>query len=156
MPGDVAANLFDLSKPAISFAENVRDHIPTQGSLIYTVWDQSDTFIYVGIAGLQKDLSKRSPLSRMVSHASGVRSGDQFCVYIHDFYVIPDLVQKGVYEPSKGLLDRMTKQYIHEHLFYRFVIFDGDDSDRVVRDLENELKRGGYGFPSPVLNGVER
>jgi len=34
------------------------------------------------------------------------------------------------------------------------VIFDGDDSDRVVRDLENELKRGGYGFPPPVLNGV--
>jgi len=36
----------------------------------------------------------------------------------------------------------------------RRVIFDGDDSDRVVRDLENELKRGGYGFPPPVLNGV--
>jgi hypothetical protein len=74
----------DLSQPSISFSENVRDHIPNKGSLIYTVWDKDDSFLYVGIADLQRDLAKRFPLSRMISHASGVRGGDQFCVYIHD------------------------------------------------------------------------
>lgn len=146
----------DLSQPSISFSENVRDHIPNKGSLIYTVWDKDDNFLYVGIAGLQRDLTKRSPLSRMISHASGVRSGDQFCVYIHDFYVVPKLVETGVYEPSKGLLDRLTKAYIHENLFYRFQTVEGSDSDRKVRDMENEIKRGAYGFPAPELNGVDR
>ena len=146
----------DLSQPSISFSENVRDHIPNKGSLIYTVWDKDDSFLYVGIAGLQRDLAKRSPLSRMISHASGVRSGDQFCVYIHDFYVVPKLVEMGVYEPSKGLLDKLTKAYIHENLFYRFQVIEGPDSDRKVRDMENEIKRGTYGFPAPVLNGVDR
>jgi hypothetical protein len=143
----------DLSQPSISFSENIRNHIPNKGSLIYTVWDKDDSFLYVGIAGLQRDLAKRSPLSRMISHASGVRSGDQFCVYIHDFYVVPKLVETGVYEPSKGLLDRLTKAYIHENLFYRFQAIEGPDSDRKVRDMENEIKRGAYGFPAPFLNG---
>ena len=146
----------DLSQPSISFSENVRDHIPDKGSLIYTVWDKDDNFLYVGIAGLQRDLAKRSPLSRMISHASGVRSGDQFCVYIHDFYVVPKLVETGVYEPSRGLLDRLTKAYIHENLFYRFQAVEGSDSDRKVREMENEIKRGAFGFPAPVLNGVDR
>ena len=146
----------DLSQPSVSFSENVRDHIPNKGSLIYTVWDQNDTFLYVGIAGLQKDLAKRSPLSRMISHASGVRSGDQFCVYVHDFYVVPKLVETGVYEPAKGLLDKLTKAYIHENLFYRFQVIEGSDSDRKVRDMENEIKHGAYGFPAPVLNGADR
>ena len=143
----------DLSQPSISFSENVRDHIPNKGSLIYTVWDKDENFLYVGIAGLQRDLAKRSPLSRMISHASGVRSGDQFCVYIHDFYVVPKLVETGVYEPSKGLLDKLTKAYIHENLFYRFQAIEGSDSDRKVRDMENEIKRGAYGFSAPFLNG---
>ena len=143
----------DLSQPSISFSENVRNHILNKGSLIYTVWDKDDSFLYVGIAGLQRDLAKRSPLSRMISHASGVRSGDQFCVYIHDFYVVPKLVEMGVYEPSKGLLDKLTKAYIHENLFYRFQVIEGPDSDRKVRDMENEIKRGAYGFPAPILNG---
>ena len=145
----------DLSQQSISFSENVRNHIPNKGSLIYTVWDKDDSFLYVGIAGLQRDLAKRSPLSRMISHASGVRSGDQFCVYIHDFYVVPKLVETGVYEPSKGLLDKLTKAYIHENLFYRFQVIEGSDSDRKVRDMENQIKRGAYGFPAPVLNGVD-
>ena len=88
----------------------------------------------------------------MISHASGVRSGDQFNVYIHDFYVIPTLVQSGNYEPAKGVLDKLTKDYIHQNLSYRFVSVQSDDSDVIVRSLEKQIQSGAFGL-TPKLNG---
>jgi hypothetical protein len=32
-------------------------------------------------------------------------------------------------------------------------VFEDADSDRIVRDLENQIKRGAFGFPPPALNG---
>ena len=148
---DVSA-LFDSSISPISFSEDPRRHIPKKGSIIYSVWDKDEKFIYIGISGLQKSLEKRSPLSRMISHASGRRSGDQFCIYIHDFYVIPKLIEKGEYSPSIGVLDKLTKDFIQSNLSYRFVGFETDDSDEIVRSLENQIKSGAFGF-SPSLNG---
>ena len=147
------SKLFDNSIKPISFAEDPRKYISNNGSIIYSVWDKEDKFIYIGISGLQKSLKKRSPLSRMVSHCSGMRSGDQFCVYIHDFYVIPKLIQQGEYTASKGFLDKLTKEYIHNNLSYRFVSFNSDDSDEIVRKLENKIKIGALGF-IPILNGT--
>ena len=147
------SKLFDNSIKPISFAEDPRKYISNNGSIIYSVWDKEDKFIYIGISGLQKSLEKRSPLSRMVSHCSGMRSGDQFCVYIHDFYVIPKLIQQGEYTASKGFLDKLTKEYIHNNLSYRFVSFNSDDSDEIVRKLENKIKIGALGF-IPILNGT--
>ena len=145
--------LFDRNSPKISFAEDPRDYIPTNGSIIYSVWNQDEEFIYIGISGLQKSLEKRSPLSRMIAHASGRRSGDQFCIYIHDFYVVTSLVQQGSYRPEKGVLDKLTKEYIQQNLFYRFLSFISYDSDEIVRDLEHKIKSGVLGF-SPILNGT--
>ena len=88
----------------------------------------------------------------MISHASGVRSGDQFNVYIHDFYVISTLVQSGNYEPAKGVLDKLTKDYIHQNLSYRFVSFLSNDSDAIVRSLEKKIQSGSFGL-TPILNG---
>ena len=147
------SKLFDNSIKPISFAEDPRKYISNNGSLIYSVWDKEDKFIYIGISGLQKSLEKRSPLSRMVSHCSGMRSGDQFCVYIHDFYVIPKLIQQGEYTASKGFLDKLTKEYIHNNLYYKFVSFNSDDSDEIVRKLENKIKTGALGL-TPILNGT--
>ena len=149
---DVSA-LFDSSISPISFSEDPRRHIPNKGSIIYSVWDKDEKFVYIGISGLQKSLEKRSPLSRMISHASGRRSGDQFCIYIHDFYVIPKLIEKGEYSPSIGVLDKLTKDFIQNNLSYRFVGFETDDSDEIVRRLENQIKSGAFGF-SPLLNGT--
>ncbi len=146
--------LFDNSIKPISFAEDPRKYISNDGSIIYSVWDKEDKFIYIGVSGLQKSIEKRSPLSRMISHSSGIRSGDQFCIYIHDFYVIPKLIQKGKYSASKGFLDKLTKKYIHENLSYRFVSFNSQDSNEVVRKLENKIKIGRLGF-SPLLNGSD-
>jgi hypothetical protein len=147
------SHLFDSSLGSIEFSEDPRKHIPDNGSIIYSVWDQQQKFIYIGISGLQKSLEKRNPLSRMISHASGLRSGDQFCVYIHDFFVIPNLLKEKSYKPERGSLDKLTKQYIHENLSYRFISFNSDDSDAIVRRLENEIKSGALGL-KPLLNGT--
>ena len=149
---DISA-LFDFSVSPFSFSENPRQYVPNKGSIIYSVWDKDEKFIYIGISGLQKSLEKRSPLSRMISHASGRRSGDQFCIYIHDFYVIPKLIEKGEYSPSIGVLDKLTKDFIQSNLSYRFVGFETDNSDEIVRSLENKIKSGAFGF-SPSINGT--
>ena len=153
LDGHDVSNLFDTSVTPISFSEDPRKLIPKNGSIIYSVWDDNEQFIYIGISGLQKSLEKRNPLSRMISHASGVRSGDQFCVYIHDFFVIPNLMKQKNYKPERGSLDKLTKQYIHENLFYRFISFNSNDSDTIVRRLENEIKSGALGL-KPLLNGT--
>ena len=115
--------LLDTSVRPIRFAEDPRDHIPNQGSIIYSVWDEDENFLYIGISGLQKSLERRNPLSRMVAHASGRRSGDQFCIYIHDFFVVTSLVKSGEFKPTRGALDKLTKDYIHKNLSYRFISY---------------------------------
>ena len=154
LDGHDLSALFDTLISPVSFSEKPSKHIPNKGSIIYLVWDKKENFIYIGISRLQKSLEKRSPLSRMVSHASGRKSGDQFCIYIHDFYVIPKLIEKGQYSPSIGVFDKLTKDFIQSNLSYRFVGFETDDSDEIVRRLENQIKSGAFGF-SPFLNGVD-
>jgi hypothetical protein len=88
--GHDLSDLFDAGKPPHSFKDDPRRIVPDKGSIIYSVWTKKEEFLYIGISGLQKSLDRRNPLSRMQSHASGRRSGDQFCIYIHDLFVIPD------------------------------------------------------------------
>ena len=145
--------LFDFSSSPISFSENPRQYVPNRGSIIYSVWDKDEKFIYIGISGKQKDVKKREPLTRMIKHASGSRSGDQFCVYVQDFHVIPKLVKEGEYTPQKGLLDRLTKEYIHKNLSYRFIPFNTDDSHLIVQMLERKIQSGELGLV-PSLNGT--
>ncbi len=45
------------------------------------------------------------------------------------------------------------KEYIHEHLRYRFKVFQTEDSIQIVRHIETVLKKGAFGFPPPFLNG---
>ena len=154
LDGHNLSPLFDTSVKPVSFAEDPAKHVPNKGSIIYSVWDGKDNFLYIGISGLQRSLDKRSPLFRMVSHASGRRSGDQFCVYIHDFFVVPSLINEGTYTPKKGALDRLTRDYIRKNLSYRFLSFQTANSDKIVRDLEEKIRRGELGI-KPMLNSRE-
>jgi hypothetical protein len=154
LDGHDLSPLFDTRNTPISFGDDPRKYVPNKGSIIYSVWNKDECFLYIGISGLQKSLDKRSPLSRMISHSSGGRSGDQFCIYIHDFYVVPEIVRKGTYEPSNGTLDKLTREYIRTHLSYRFVGFESADSDKIVRNLENQIKSGAFGL-HPILNGIK-
>jgi hypothetical protein len=66
--------------------------IPSGGAGVYTIWDDEGGLVYAGIAG--RNLTGKGLASRLRSHASGRRSGDQFCVYVADHYVLPELTRE--------------------------------------------------------------
>lgn len=148
--------LFSSEVELRPFTTSNINHIPEYGSIIYTVFLDRNEFIYVGIGGLSgKSVKERNPRSRIIQHAQGRRSGDQFCIYIQDFYVIPSIIQKA-YEPKKGYLDTLTKEFIQKRLSYRYIVVQSDDSDKVVRKLERELQSNKHGRGFPKLNGMSR
>ena len=148
------SQLFSESVELQEFSTKNIDHIPTYGSIIYTVFLDRSEFIYVGIGGLSgKSVKERNPRSRIIQHAQGRRSGDQFCIYIQDFYVIPSIINNE-YTPKKGFLDTLTKEFIQSRLTYRYLVLQTEDSDKIVRRLERELQNNEYGFGVPKLNGV--
>ena len=67
------SKLFDLKRPPVSFRDDHTEHIPEYGSMIYTVWDSDEKFIYVGVGGVGK---RKDPRSRINQHGNGARSGD--------------------------------------------------------------------------------
>jgi hypothetical protein len=67
--------------------------------------------------------------------------------------VVPQLDLQQ-YEFVRGGLDRLTKRYIQEELFYRFVVIQNKESIQLVRKIENELKTGFKDFGKPLLNGI--
>jgi hypothetical protein len=144
-----------------SFADWPNPDVPNWQPGVYTVWD-GDQFVYVGMAGRgmvarinessQALASKktRGLRDRLRSHASGRRSGDQFCIYVFDRLVLPSLDRAEIAAASDGRLslDALTRDYIHKHLSYRFVVsFDG----RAALALERAIQKGALGFP-PLLN----
>ena len=152
----VLTALFDSSSELRPFnLSNIKD-IPAHGSIIYTVFLDKSEFIYVGIGGLSgKSVTDRNPRSRIRQHTQGTRSGDQFCIYIQDFYVLPTLIGQA-YTPVKGYLDKLTKEFIQTRLTYRYSVIQSDDSDKVVRRIERELQSGQHGHAIPTLNGMTK
>jgi hypothetical protein len=129
------------------------NHIAEYGSILYAVFLDRTEFIYVGIGGtMGKTVEDRNPRSRIKQHAQGWRSGDQFCIYILDFYVIPELL-KSDYKAKKGYLDQLTRDFIQSRLTYRYLVIQTEDSNKVVRQLERELQSNKYGHGLPTLNG---
>ena len=125
--------LFSTEVPLRPFTTSNVSDIPSWGSIIYTVFLDNSEYIYVGIGGLAgKTAQDRNPRSRIMQHSQGRRSGDQFCIYIQDFYVIPAIISKP-YEPKKGYLDTLTKEFIQSRLTYRYIVIQTDDSDKDVR-----------------------
>jgi hypothetical protein len=89
--------------------------------------------------------------TRLNSHASGRRSGDQFCVYICDRFVVPHLSAQQQAQIADGALslDALTRRLIHGRYEYRFVITpDG----AAAFALEREVQRGALSVGKPFLN----
>jgi hypothetical protein len=131
--------------------------VPTFGAGVYTIWHQDGRFLYVGMSGRSMTadtVHRRKPLgiyTRLKSHASGRRSGDQFCVYVADRLVLPTLSQEDIREIASGQrqMDAFVRKYIHHNLSYRFVILpDG----KAARDLEAAIQGGKWGPGRPFLN----
>ena len=147
-------HLFDPEVPLLEFTNKNVQLIPEFGSIIYTIFLDKKDFIYVGIGGLSGDsVKKRDPRGRMKQHTQGNRSGDQFCIYIQDFYVIPQIINKP-YKPKKGYLDSLTKEFIQTRLSFRYIVIQTEDSDTTVRKLEREIQSGKHSV-KPLLNPLD-
>ena len=147
--------------PLFRFADWPNEQVPRRAAGVYTVW-REDAFIYVGMSGRgaqREDFVAQSGQpaaakglwTRLNSHASGRRSGDQFNVYICDRFIVPALTPAQQREIGQGrlLLDQMTKAFIREHLSYRFAIHrDGAEALAV----ERAVRAGSLPTGRPYLN----
>ena len=147
------------SGAACRFVDWPNTEIPAVTAGVYTIWEQ-DAFLYVGMAGRgmtaqidpeQAPTRIRGLRDRLNSHASGRRSGDQFCVYVCDRLVLPTLRSHQITEIGKGALslDGLVKQYIHERLAYRYV---QTPDGAAARSLERDIQRGALEVGKPRLN----
>src|SRR5687768_678834 len=104
--------------------------VPSAGSIVYTIWNRDSAFIYVGMAGRNgiSSAKPKGPFGRLESHASGRRSGNQFCIYVCDRFVLPR-VHNRIPEIAEGKLslDRHTREFIREELGFRFVPVENAD-----------------------------
>ena len=95
--------------------------------------------------------TKYGLVTRLHSHASGRLSGDQFCVYVANRLVIPELQPRDLPKFASGewRLDSLVKQYIHDHLDYQYVIVA---SSREAFQVERQARRGEIFGRQPMLN----
>jgi hypothetical protein len=115
------------------FGDWPNDQVPKRVAGVYTVWD-GGRLLYVGMSGraMTAEHLEVSPNGRVVTkglwtrlnaHASGRRSGDQFCVYVCDRFVVPALTPSQQEQLAAGglSLDDLTRRFIRDRLAYRFV-----------------------------------
>jgi hypothetical protein len=142
---------------AYSFASWPNPSVPAFGAGVYTIWHNDGRFIYVGMSGrgiTAETIRRNTPqgiYTRLRSHASGRRSGDQFCVYVADRLVLPTLTQRDITDIASGRhqMDAFVRRYIHENLSYRFVMLaDG----AAAYTVEAAIKNGKWDHGRPLLN----
>jgi hypothetical protein len=142
---------------AYSFSNWPNASVPIFGAGVYTIWHNDGRFIYVGMSGrgITTETSRRNTpqgiYTRLQSHASGRRSGDQFCVYVADRLVLPTLSQEDITAIASGRhqMDAFVRRYIHENLCYRFVMLPDGAAAYAV---ETAIKRGEWEHGLPFLN----
>jgi hypothetical protein len=130
--------------------------VPRSGAAVYTVWDREGQFIYVGMSGrgyqgvTRPGAKGKGPSGRLSSHASGRRSGDQFCVYVSDRLVLPQLHDRlAEIEGGTFSLDIATRNFIRANLGFRWLKQPNGAS---ALQLERSLQRGEYACGKPLLN----
>ena len=150
--------------PLYRFADWPNPAVPNGRIGVYTVW-HGDQLFYVGMAGRaigpSSDTSGPAPAkltglrSRLASHASGRRSGDQFCVYVFDRLVLPRLSSQQIQDAAQGQLslDGLTRQLIRQSLSYRFTLLSDAATARAV---ERDIQRDGLVGQPPLLNPLPR
>lgn len=144
--------------PVHRFSDWPNAEVPLRKAGVYTVW-RAEELVYVGMAGRaialvgdQDDGRPKAGLrGRLASHASGRRSGDQFCIYVFDRLVLPALSRDQIESAGAGQLslDALTRAYIHANLRYRLT-FTTDAAE--ARQLERHIQGVGLLGHLPLLN----
>ena len=137
--------------PLHRFADWPNKDVPKVAIGLYTVW-RGDEFIYVGMAGKSKVLTdvkakggKSGLHGRLGSHTAGKKAGDQFCVYVAD---------KILAAAGHSTTDDFVRDYVCEHLSYRYFAFDGlsAEEQKTAYRLEQRIQAGGTSLGKPLLN----
>ena len=139
-----------------SFAEWPNPAIPAVAAGVYAIW-KDDELVYCGMSGREIDskaktsLKKYGLITRLSSHASGRLSGDQFCVYVANRFVVPSLKAEELplFESGNITLDARTKTFIHEHLEYAYALVE---TSAEAYELERMARRGDVFGTKPYLN----
>ena len=142
---------------ACKFIDWPNSAIPAFGAGVYTIWHNDGRFIYVGMSGrgiTVETVHRNTPrglCTRLQSHASGRRSGDQFCVYVADRLVLPTLSRDDIDAIVSGRhqMDVFVRRYIHQNLCYRFVMLPDGAAAYAV---ETAIKNGEWENGRPLLN----
>jgi len=140
------------------FSEWPNVEIPMISAGVYAIWND-DALFYCGMSGrgIEKastqNKKKYGLVTRLNSHASGRLSGDQFCVYVANRLVIPELSVKDLpkFRTGELKLDSLTKQYIHNHLEYQFITVK---TSTEAYAIEDEARRGNVFNIKPLLNPI--
>jgi hypothetical protein len=148
--------------PAFRFADWPNPAVPEGSVGIYTIWEGKQ-LLYVGMSGRGPDMAatrtgKAAPKSRglagrLEAHASGRRSGDQFCVYVFDRLVLPAMSDQQIRDAAAGdlAIDDLIRSYIRTRLGYRFRLFA---SGREARDAEMQIINEGVRGQHPLFHNV--
>ena len=138
------------------FADWPNPRVPMIAAGVYAIW-QGDRLIYCGMSGRSiekqgtKARKKYGLVTRLNSHASGRLSGDQFCVYVANRIIIPNLQVSLLpkFESGDLTLDKLTKDYIRQNFEYQFSVVSTSEE---AYELER-LGRSGKTFGlKPFLN----
>ena len=132
-------------------------HLSREGAGVYSIWNLDGDLVYVGVAGRpSKGAPKgRGLFGRLNAHASGKRSGDQFCVYVADRLVLPELGPEDIADISNGKLsfDERIRVYIREHLGFRSVV---TPNFQTALRIEDSVKAVALRVGPPKLNPHSR
>ncbi len=131
------------------FADWPTGDVPKRGAIVYTIWNREGRFIYVGMSGRNTSGGKsaKGPYGRLASHASGRRSGDQFCLYVCDRLVLPT-VHNRIPEIAAGdlSLDEVVRDFIRTNLGFRWIAMP---NARSAIELERRIQRGEFDAGRP-------
>ena len=108
---------------------------------VYAFW-RGEELYYVGMSG--------NLASRLTSHYSGGRSGDQFCIYVQDHTLLPDFTPETLTAIANRTLrlDHLVRDYVRAHLKFRLTLTSDTNA---AKALEKEALDGALGV-KPVLN----
>jgi hypothetical protein len=140
------------------FSDWPNSAVPAFGAGVYTIWHREALYLCRHVRSrdhCQHNPSKRAQgiYTRLQSHASGRRSGDQLSVYVANRLVLPSLSQEDITAIASGRhqMDAFVRRYIHENLSYRFAMLPDGAAAYAV---EAAIKSGGGGWEHgrPLLN----
>lgn len=142
--------------PRFPFASWPNLSVPAVAAGVYAIW-RGDEFIYCGMSGREIDSKgKAAPkkyglVTRLNSHASDRLSGDQFCVYVANWFVIPSLKTEelALFSSVALTLDARTKTFIRDHLNYTYALVD---TSADAYELERAARQGAVFGVQPYLN----